>query len=351
MLAHEFAASIHQQRVTFTDGALVVANRGTIDWSTDGVVLPRYGFVAHAGTASADITLRDGQVSAMARNGKVLFVDARPTTAANRGFVGVKVAGLDDLGEGHGRLRLDWEVLHPVPEAYHPFIHFTTTQRQEHEGIVSQGASKVAAAKWRQPGKFNSTVDFTFPQGEKLPDGLGIRIGFYVPHQQGARLHMAGNTDHGGRVRCGAIKQAKSGALSWIVDPIEEDVLLLQSRQNMTGKVIDFGPVATAGAFRLDTTKPAEWVLTPLPESLAFPVEIKLDQVGAAGVKVASIQPQDETGKDLGAARFEQTGNRLRFQTTAQAFAYRIKSDRRGPTLTTNPAQFRLTGVNSTLSR
>jgi hypothetical protein len=236
--------------------------------------------------------------------------------------VGVKVAGLDDLGEGNGRLRLDWEVLHPVPEAYHPFIHFTTTQRKERECIVSQGASKVAAAKWRQPGKFSSTVDFTFPQGEKLPDGLGIRIGFYAPHQQGARLHMAGNTDHGGRVRCGAIKLAKGGALSWIADTI--DVLLLQSRQNMAGKVIDFGPVATAGAFRLDTTKPVAWVLTPLPESLAFPVEIKLDQVGAAGAKVVSIRFQDETGKDLGAGRFEQTGNRLRFQTNAETFAYRI---------------------------
>ncbi len=94
---------------------------------------------------------------------------------------------------------------------------------------------------------------------------------------------MAGNTDHGGRVRCGTVKQAKNGALSWTADPADEDVLLLQSRQNLSGKVIDFGPVATAGAFRLDATKSAEWTLTPLPDSLAFAVEIKLDQLGAAG--------------------------------------------------------------------
>ena len=92
----------------------------------------------------------------------------------------------------------------------------------------------------------------------------------------------------------------------------------------MTGKTVDFGPVATAGAFRLDATKPAEWVLTPLPDSLAFAVEIRLDQLGAAGAKVARIQPQDESGKDLDAVGFGQTGDRLRFQTATEAFAYRI---------------------------
>jgi hypothetical protein len=325
LLAHEFGASIHQQRVTFADGAQVTANRGTNDWSTDGVVLPRYGFVAHAGAASADITRRDGQVSAMARNGTLLFVDARPTTAEDRAYVSVKVAGLDDLGGGNGRLHLDWDVLQPVPEAYHPFIHFTTTQRQKDEGIVSQGTSKIPAAQWRQPGKFSSTVDVAMPQHEKLPDGLGVRIGFYAPKQQGARLRLAGNTDNGGRVRCGAIRQAKGGgALSWSADPAEEDNLLLQGRQNLTGKTLDFGPVATSGAFRLDTTKAGAWVLTPLPNSLPFAVELKLDQLGAAGTKVSRVQPQDEAGKDLDATRFEQTGDRVRFQTTTAAFAYRI---------------------------
>ena len=74
----------------------------------------------------------------------------------------------------------------------------------------------------------------------------------------------------------------------------------------------------------LDTTKASDWVLTPLPNSLPCAVEIKLDQLGAAGAKVTRIQPQDEAGKDLDAARFEQTGDRLRFQTAAAAFAYRI---------------------------
>ena len=324
MLAHAFGASIHQQRVTFAGGGLVVVNRGTHDWSTDGVVLPRYGFVAQAGMAGADITRRDGQVSAIARNGKLLFVDARPTAAADRAFVAVKAARLDDLGGGQGRLRLDWEVLYPVPDAYHPFIHFSTTQRKEREGIVFQGDSKVPAAKWRQPGKFSSTLDVAFPQGDKLPGGLAVRIGFYAPSQQGTRLRMAGNVDHGGRVRCGTITRARTGPCVGQRTRPRKTALLLQGRQNLSGKRIDFGPVVTAGAFRLDATKSAQWVLTPLPNSLAFAVEIKLDQLAAAGARVARIQSQDENGKDLDAIRFEQTGDRLGFQTATDAFTYRI---------------------------
>ena len=70
-------------------------------------------------------------------------MDARPTSTEDRAYVRVKVAGFDDLGGGKGRLRLDWEVLQPVPEAYHVFIHFTTTQRQKDSaagGMVSRTA-------------------------------------------------------------------------------------------------------------------------------------------------------------------------------------------------------------------
>jgi len=111
--------------------------------------------------------------------------------------------------------------------------------------------------------------------------------------------------------------------LRWAADPAEEDNLLLQSRQNQAGKTLDFGPVATTGAFRLDTSHTGEWVLTPLPDSLPFAIQIKLDQLGAAGLKVTRVQPQDETGRDLAAAPCEQIGNLVSFNTTG-AFAYRI---------------------------
>lgn len=330
MLTHEFGPSIHQQRVTFGGGAAVTANRGTNEWQTEGVVLPRYGFIARAGEVSADITLRDGQVSAMARKGRMLFVDARPVCLQDQPYVRVHGKGFEDLGGGRGRLHLDWEVLQPVPEAYHLFIHFIDPTQKLHEGLLSQGTTKVPAAQWRTPGKFSSTVEVELPHGAKLREGLGIRIGFYAPKQQGARLRMAGNTD-GTRVRCGVIKQAKGGgSLAWQPDPSDEDSAVLESRQNLAGKQLDFGPLVTSGAFRLDASKADAWVLTPLPNSLPFPIEAKLDQLGATGVKVSNIEALDEQGKILPATtHYQQTGNRIRFQTSSEVFAYRInfKSD------------------------
>jgi hypothetical protein len=324
MLAHEFGANIHQQRVTFSDGAQVVANRGADDWKTEGVVLPRYGFVARAGNVTADITRRDGQVSAMARNGKLLFVDARPLSPQDRAYVRVQGTKFEDLSGGRGRLQLAWEVLQPVPETYHLFIHFTDPTKKEHEGLLAQGTTKVPAAQWRAPGKFSSTVEFEMPAGAKLREGLGIRIGFFAPKQQGARLRMAGNTDHGSRVRCGAVRQATGGgALSWQPDPFDNETEELQGRQNMTGKLVDFGPVSTAGAFRLDATKAGVWVLTPLPNTLPFAVELKLDQFSATGAKVVRVMAVDETGKEIAMVTHAQNGDRVSFQTT-DAFAYKI---------------------------
>ena len=198
--------------MTFAGGAPVVVNRGANDWRTDGAVSPRYGFVARAGTASADITRRDGQVSAMARNGKLLFLRMRcRPRRRTRAFVAVQIAGLDDLGGGRGRLRLEWEVLHPVPEAYQPFIHFTSDAARRPEGIVFQGGTRSprrsggsrasSAARWTSLSR----------KTRRLPDGLGIRIGFYTrQHQHGPRLRMAGNADQGGRARCGTIRQARA---------------------------------------------------------------------------------------------------------------------------------------------
>ena len=328
LLTHEFAANIHQQRVQFSDGAQVTVNRGATDWQVGGAVLPRYGFVARAGNVTADITRREGQVSALARNGTLLFVDARPQSPQERAYVRVQGTRFEDLGGGRGRLHLAWDVLQPVPEAYHLFIHFTNPGQKLHEGIVTQGGSKIAAAQWRQPGAFTSTVEFVMPTDVKLPEGLGVRIGFYAPKLQGGRLRMAGNADAGQRVRCGSIRQAKDGALTWSADPADEDVALLESRLNLTGKLVDFGPVRTAGAFRLDTGKAGEWLLTPLPDALPFAVELKLDQLGAAGAKVARVTSVDEDGKELAALTCTQTGDRASFQTATGAFAYRIKLDR-----------------------
>ena len=328
ILEHRFADDdIHRQRVTFSGDAGVVVNRGTNDWTINGVNLPRYGFQAQAGGAEAGITRRAGLITAMAWNGHTLFVDARPEVTAQRPYVNVHVNRFDDLGNGHGRLHLEWEVLQPVPAGYKVFIHFADPQHVSSESIVAQGYTHVEADRLARPGKFSSLCDVTLPVLKKAQTNLAVRVGLYHPGQGGTRLHLGGIHDGGDRIHCGIINITHKGtvtALSWQPEAAEAEAAEIQSRLNTTGKVIDFGRVATAGAFRRDCTAAHTWVLTPLPDSAPFPVILKLDQLGATTAKVTRIATLNEARGDERAVDFAQVGTNVRFSTDAQAFAYRI---------------------------
>ncbi len=78
LLAHRFVGNnLHRQEVIWSHGRVVV-NRDDENWAIGGALLPRYGFIADVGEHHADISRRDGMVTAMATSPGVLFVDARP---------------------------------------------------------------------------------------------------------------------------------------------------------------------------------------------------------------------------------------------------------------------------------
>jgi len=84
MLAHRFDGdTVRRQEVTWSNGQVTV-NRGPTDWTVDGRILPEYGFVAKAGNFSADISRRDGVISASVRGAGVFFADARPRRISSR---------------------------------------------------------------------------------------------------------------------------------------------------------------------------------------------------------------------------------------------------------------------------
>jgi len=85
MLSHEFAGGdIHRQIVRFGGEAAVYVNRGKDDWHIGDLVLPRYGFSAKAGDARADVSRRDGLVTAYAESPRAIFADARPPLAGRK---------------------------------------------------------------------------------------------------------------------------------------------------------------------------------------------------------------------------------------------------------------------------
>ena len=79
MLEHHFAdGDIHRQQVVFASSAEVFVNRGETDWTVDDHILPPFGFIARAGDAWSDVTLRGGRRTGFAQAGGALFADARP---------------------------------------------------------------------------------------------------------------------------------------------------------------------------------------------------------------------------------------------------------------------------------
>ena len=122
----------------------------------EGVVLPRYGFLAKAGQTMAAIIAREGLSVALARSPGVTFVDARPTSldTVSRAPVKTRVVGARHLGEGQVEVEFEWEVLRALPEGYQAFVHIS------HDKAVAQGTDRIVihaqnglpAEKLRQEG-------------------------------------------------------------------------------------------------------------------------------------------------------------------------------------------------------
>jgi len=317
MLSDEFAGDdIHRQISRFSGGGEVMINRGKSDWEQDGGVLPKYGFVAKAGKYEADVTRRDGVISASAKGPGSLFVDARPANVSEgEGDAIGKVTGVDDLGQRRFRVRIEWEVLHPVREEYHSFVHLVRNGKTKNQGIILVGGVDLDPAKLRETGTYSSTGVMTMP--DNTPGPLDIRFGLYQPKEGGDRLPMLVAMDSEGRARGGTIRMDGT-AVRWTPEPADADVAERIERLNMREKVVDFGAVATNGAFRLKYGG-EKWELMALPGSAAFKVQLRLDQLNAGGKKVRAITGTD--GKD---AEFRQTGDLVEFETNGGVEGYGI---------------------------
>jgi len=323
LLSDEFEGdNIHRQLVRFSNGGIVRVNRGEDDWTTDGVVLPSFGFIAKTGDYEADITRRGGIISGFAKSPGLLFVDARPSyMAENGGAVIPKVIGVDDLGNRRFRLRIDWLVSKPIPAGYKPFLHFVDEKISNSEEVLFQGSLKLNPLQLGTVGTYSSTAEVTVPAGITDNRRIAIRFGLYQP-TGGKRLPMPGTVDTTGRARGGSIR-VKDHSIQWQPELPDPKVAAQTCRLNMSGSLVDFGPVSTNGAFRLNYDG-TEWKLIPLPDSSSFKVNLRLNELNATGRKAAAINAVDADGNIVDRVKFLQEGESVRFDTAAGVFAYRI---------------------------
>lgn len=327
MLTHQFVGDdIHRQSVGFSGAARVLANRGKTDWTADGRVLPQYGFVARAGDFSADVSRRDGVISALSQSPGALFADARPPAFEMNmsGRVKPRVTRFQDLGGGRFRLEMEWEVVQPMDRGWTHFVHFADPS-QVGEAILFQGSSDLNADTLTMPGAtVKSVVEGQVPAGLKQKT-VAIRHGFYNAN---GRFIPFAPTDDAQRARAGLIDIAGGdGAplrLTYRPETPSAGSAEVAARLNVAGKIVDFGAVKTNGAFRLQHSD-ARWTLMPLPFSAAFQTTLQLDRLNARGKRVVGIDALNEDQKVVGAVPFTQNGEAVRFTTSDNTFALRLR--------------------------
>ncbi|HRR33641.1 MAG TPA: hypothetical protein P5026_06050 [Kiritimatiellia bacterium] len=326
--SHRFGDSIYQQHTVFSGDCKVWANRGSNQvWTVaNGLRLPQYGFYVQTPRAEAGVVLLDGQRAGFARSEKSYFADARPiSNPLSRMNVESATVSGTYLGDGVFDMVFQWNVLNPPIEGYVPFLHICNDQAKHGgaEQIAFQQTMQLDPAAFKRAGTFTATARLAIPAS--LPAGdYRIRYGLYRPGA-GDRMAIRGVNDGGHRIRGGVMTVTKSGNTftsgTFTLETENENESL---ELNIAGKRLNFGPVATDGAFRLLHGERGAWTLIPLPGSRPFKAEITLSAFGGARARVKAVETLEAQHPAARAAEWSQDGDTLRLACDAQAFGYRI---------------------------
>ena len=212
-----------------------------------------------------------------------------------------------------------------MARGYAPFVHLTDPTKIN-DSILFQASSDLKPDALQTPGEtVTNIIEGQVPAG-LTQKSVAVRHGLF---NNAGRWTPIALSDNESRVRSGSIdiSGGENGApmkLSYRPEPPSEFLANRLARLNTENKMLDFGAAKTNGAFRLLHSSPAQWTLMPLPFSSAFDVELRLDKLNAAGKRVAKIETLDESGKVVGAVKFTQDGNAVRFSIGASVFSQRI---------------------------
>jgi len=267
----EFAAGdLHRQQVRWSGGGQVWVNRGSQDWTVEGVTLPQYGFLVRVptqdgkGQVEAWIARRDGIIVEMSRSPDALYVNGRQVVGGPLP-IRVSVDTMRYAADRRLEFTLRWQAEAPIPAGWSPFLHFCDDEGE----IVFQVGHQPGRFDTPQQGAIAGSAAGGIPQDVKAGRTFELRVGIYNP-ATGERLALAGPDDRSRRIRRGTIRLEGEGdrvtGVTWTPHKAEPDPLL--ARQNPEGNPVDFGPVVTAAGCRL-TREGDVLVVTPLPEPRA----------------------------------------------------------------------------------
>ena len=284
--SHEFAGNIHRQRMSFSNGARVEANRGTNDWRIGKWTLPPYGFHAKAGDVEAGIVRLGGQRVGFSKSRDAFFSDARPPLGDDGSKLAyVEVVKAAHVGDGAFdvtyRIKLNLDDL----VRFKPFLMFQKAvngKPSAHEVYACHGALTIPEEKMRTRGTFEITGRHTLPT--RLDAGeYTLHFGFFVP-KSAARMDIAGPGVFNGRIWGGtfAIEKEDGKIVSGSWKPADTSEAGNPLELNLARQMIDFGGVKTDGAVRV-VRRDGSLELIPLPGCPSCRVEVDPKAFGLAG--------------------------------------------------------------------
>jgi len=157
------------------------------------------------------------------------------------------------------------------------------------------------------------TLPKDFPTGDYF-----VRYGLYHA-KRGDLAPLRGMEEQRRRI-CGGMLR---------VTPTSDEYLIEEPRRddpdiNVAGALLDFGPVATDGAFRLLHGDRKAWTLIPLPASRPFRAEIRPAALGAERCTVIAVERLDPFHAAAREPVWRQDGDTLFLSCDAASFGYRI---------------------------
>ncbi|MDX9978492.1 MAG: sugar-binding protein [Lentisphaeria bacterium] len=319
---HAFGASVRQQHTTFGDGSRVWVNRGEPAWEVEGHRLPEYGFYAKSPQAEAGIVEIGGQRAAFARTADTLFADARPPfRSGSFRPASTRVLGGEYLGDGKFRIRIEWRASAPLESGLRPFVHICHPKDTSGERIVHHGNTTMDGEWLTKAGSYEAEITVAIP-ADSFGGLYTVRYGLYNPGKGGYRISPAGNIE-GSRARGGQLKVDIAEGKIVGGEYLPEGEWDHLTGLNTEGKPVAFGPVATNGAFRLHHAATGDWLLVPLPGSIAFRAEFDLAGLGRPATRVAASRV-DPLHPEAAEPTAEIRDGILHFAADGESFAYRI---------------------------
>jgi len=310
---------LHRQQVKWSKGMMVKVNRGSDDWTVDGVVLPEFGYVASDGKVRSAIEKIGGRMVERSSWPGGYYVNSRTQSPPGSPWPITPRAGEFESLEGRTfRLPIRWSVGWAPDVDANVFVHVIADAAEEDvaEEIVGQGDHRpeVPTSKWS--GEVVTGSKNVVRLREDLPAGeYPLVVGLFT---KSARLTLLGESAGGGRYRLGTVRLAEDGEVSFEAGSFESPKVV----GNPPGTVVDFGVAATDGAFRALLGE-QEITVTPLPGAKPMNVELRLPDGWPkdGGWKVVVLGRDGKAGGELAA---EADGGKVVFRTRDGEFGYRV---------------------------